>query len=123
MSAVNRVVSFKAGDHLYHLRFQHKDLRDACVAADKTIGELYDDKFRGWPYLIAFGIRWKHDKITLDDACKIIDRWLDDGNEFGELGFKLLDALKASGYIRVEKAEEESAGDSGKAQSLDTPAL
>jgi hypothetical protein len=103
------------------LRFNHKDLRDLVKDTDRSIGELFSDAFNGWPYLLLYGLRWQDLKISLDRCSELIDGWrdahADDQYPLNSLGQALLDALNASGFVRIEAEEplkdETAEGDAG----------
>lgn len=106
------------------LRFNHKDLRDVCKDTGKSIGELFTDPFGGWPYLLLYGLRWQDLSLSLDRCSELIDGWrdthADEKAPLQSLGQKLLDALNASGFVKIEaegKLEDESGGPEGNAQS------
>jgi len=88
------------------LRFKHKDLRDVVDATKKPIGDLFMDPFNGWPHLLLYGLRWQDLKLTLDKCSEFIDLWveqhIDEKTPMDSLGQKLLDALNASGFIRIQ---------------------
>ena len=92
------------------LRFKHKDLRDIVRESGKSIGELFNDPFNGWPYLLLYGLRWQDLKLSLDKASEFIDGWVEEhGDEkfpMDSLGQVLLDALNASGFIRIVAESE-----------------
>jgi hypothetical protein len=87
------------------LRFRHKDLRDVVEATKKPIGDLFVDPFNGWPYLMLYGLRWQDLKLSLDKCSEFIDLWIENhGDEqmpMDSLGQKLLDALNASGFVKI----------------------
>jgi hypothetical protein len=98
-------------DQRRKLRYKHKDLRDVCAESGKSLGELMHDPFGGWPYLLRFGLRWQDLTVTLDKASEFIDLWLDepdpeDKNQtprtMDQLGLRLLDALNASGFVKIQ---------------------
>jgi hypothetical protein len=88
------------------LRYKHKDLRDVCEATKKDIGQLFNDPFNGWPYLLLYGLRWQDLKLTLDKCSEFIDLWVerhqDEKFPMQSMGSTLLEALNASGFIRIE---------------------
>ena len=99
------------------LRFNHKDLRDVVKDSGQSIGELFSDPFCGWPYLLQYGLRWQDLSVSLDRCSELIDGWRDSHSDekapLTSLGEKLLEALNASGFIRIEaesKLEDEPEG-------------
>ena len=90
------------------LRFKHKDFRDCVKESGKSVGELFFDTFGGWPYLLLYGLRWQDLQLNLDKCSDLIDGWMeahkDEEAPLNSLGQKILDALNASGFVRI-KAE------------------
>ena len=88
------------------LRFNHKDLRDVCKDTGKSIGELFSDPFSGWPYLMLYGLRWQDLSVSVDRCSELIDGWRDshpdDKTPLQSLGQKLIEALNASGFVKIE---------------------
>jgi hypothetical protein len=103
------------------LRFNHKDLRDVVKESGQPIGQLFSDPFGGWPYLMQFGLRWQDISITLDRCSELIDGWRDSHADeempLNSLGQALLDALNASGFVKIEAEsplkDDEPTGDLG----------
>lgn len=96
-------------DQRRKLRFKHKDLRDMVTESGKSIGELMMDSFAGWPYVLRFGLRWQDLKVSLDKASEFIDLWLEEPDPetqqprtMDQLGLILLEALNASGFIKIQ---------------------
>jgi hypothetical protein len=94
------------------LRFRHKDLRDVAESTKRTIKELLDDPWNGWPYLLLYGLRESDPRMTLDKASELIDKWCDSHpNEelpMNSLGQKLREAFEKAGFIRPKSADEEA---------------
>jgi hypothetical protein len=92
------------------LRFRHKDLRDAVESTKKSIRELLDDPWGGWPYLLYYGLREQDPKITLDKSSALIDAWCeshpDEEAPMNSLGGKLREAFEAAGFIRSKPQED-----------------
>lgn len=109
-------------DRKRKLKFRHRDLRDAVEKTGKSIGELFQDPFGGWAYLLLFGLRYEDLNISLDKASDFIDRWIDEPDPetktprtLDDLGLKLLDALNASGFVKIKAdgAGKDGDGDEG----------
>jgi hypothetical protein len=107
------------------LRFRHKDLRDAVLASNKSVGELFTDSFGGWPYLLLYGLRWFDPKMSLDKASELIEQWVETpdpktgtARELNDLGHILLEGLKASGFIKIEDAPKD---DDASAEGNESP--
>jgi hypothetical protein len=103
------------------LRFKHRDLRDAVTASGKSIGELYSDAFGGWPYLLLYGLRWQDLGLTLDKCSDFIDTWVDaraatEKTPLDAMGKLLLDALNATGFVRIEAEGKLGDGAEGNAK-------
>ena len=114
MAADQDFVRVTFDEHRRKLRFKHRDLRDAVKQSGQSIGDLFQDPFGGWPYLLLMGLRFGDHKMTLDKASEFIDLWVngdEDRNipkrELGDLGMILLDALNASGFITLSNEAPE----------------
>lgn len=88
------------------LRFKHRDLRDAVKDSGKAIGDLFNDPFGGWAYLLLYGLRWQDLKLSLDKCSDFIDGWMEAhaSEKFPLEGMSvlLLEALNASGFIKIQ---------------------
>lgn len=93
------------------LRYRHNDLADLEVVSGKGLGELMTGQsFHGIRLLLQFGLRWQDPKMTLVRAGECAQAWLDQGRTLEQLADVVLDALRASGFIR-DAAAGEAAGD------------
>lgn len=92
------------------LRFNHRDIRDVCMETNKSIGQLFGDAFTGWPYLLLYGLRWQDLNISLDRCSELIDGWRDahpdEKAPLHSLGQKILEALNASGFVKIEAEDK-----------------
>ena len=88
------------------LRYNHKDLRDLVKDSGQPIGALFQDAFGGWPYLLLYGLRWQDLQLSLDLMSELIDGWrdahADEQYPLNSLGEKLLEAVNASGFVKIE---------------------
>lgn len=88
------------------LRYKHRDLRDVVKESGKPIGELFQDAFFGWPYLLLYGLRWQDLQLNLDKCSEFIDYWVekhaDEKYPMQSLGEKILEALNKSGFVKIE---------------------
>jgi hypothetical protein len=113
MAEVVRLTLGPDGDkqERHKIRFRHRDLRDVVDVTGKSVIDLLNDPFGGWPYLLQFGMRLYDPKVTKDGASDLIDRWLEDNpaNEFSKIGDLLMRALENSGFIKFPKASEDGA--------------
>jgi hypothetical protein len=98
-------------DIVRKLRFKHKDLRDLVQTTGKSIGELFSDPFAGWPHILLYALRHQDLKLTIDKCSEFIDLWVEENPSddprrmpLDSLGEKILEALNASGFVRI-KAE------------------
>lgn len=93
------------------LSYEHKDLRDASAASGRSFMDLAGDPFNGWPYLLLYGLRWQGDRtVTLDRCSAFIDQWVkehkdDEKPPMESLSDLLMEALVASGFVRLPKPE------------------
>jgi hypothetical protein len=92
------------------LVFRQQDLRDVVTATKRTVGDLFDDPFAGWPYLIQYGLRLQDNRITLNQASEFMDNWVDmpdpetkEERTLDQLRDVLLEALSASGFVKITK--------------------
>jgi hypothetical protein len=114
-------IQFHAGKgNRLKLQFKHKDLRDAVNQSKKSIHDLFTDSFGGWPYLLWAGLRHMDPRMSIDKASEYIDAWCNTPDPalpldhpdamkprtMDALGFLLLDALNASGFVRIDPVEE-----------------
>ncbi len=114
-------LEFKKGER-YKLRFRHNELRQlservktAYNDPKATIDALLSDPFGGWPYLLQVALSGQLPDLTIDDTSDLIDKWVDEGNEFKGIRLKLQDALVAAGYLSRPKKDEPDPNDSGPA--------
>lgn len=104
------LVTFHANGKPYSLKYRHKNLKDVVARTGKSITQLFEDPFDGWPHLLAEGLRHQHPRITADDACELIDAWMDDGHELKDIQDKVLDALTETGYLKKSGGDESAEG-------------
>jgi hypothetical protein len=92
----------------YKIVFRTRDLRDVTENTGKSVFDLLNDPFGGWPHLLHYGLRFAHPKITKDGAADLIDKWKDDDpeHEYSKIGELLMQALEASGFVKFPKAGE-----------------
>lgn len=96
----------------YKIVARAMDLRDVCETTGKSVFDLLNDPFAGWPYLLQFFLRESFPRLTKNDVSAIVDRWLKDGNEYDQLGKMLMQALENGRFVSFPKAsEEESEGE------------
>jgi hypothetical protein len=114
VAEVVRLVFGAGKDQVRHkIAYRHRDLRDVVDVTGKSVVDLLNDPFGGWPYLLQFGRRQYDPKVTKDQASDLIDAWLDDhpDNEFSKIGDLLMQALENSKFIKFPKATESKAGE------------
>lgn len=92
------------------LRFRHNDLADLEMQSGKGLSELMTSmSMHGIRLLLCYGLRWQdkpNEKMTPTKAGELIDAWMANGKTFAELTQKMLDGLRASGYLDDEPADE-----------------
>lgn len=98
-------LAFKNGDR-FKIKFRHNDMRQVVEQTKRSIGDLLDDQFGGWPYLLMAGLRQQHPRITVTDASNYIDQLIGEGMPMRDIGMKLVDAAVAAGYIELERPEK-----------------
>jgi hypothetical protein len=102
----------------YKIVYRTRDLRDVTENTGKSVFDLLNDPFGGWPHLLHYGLRFAHPKITKDGAADLIDKWRADDpevNEYAKLGELLMQALEASGFVKFPKAGDVKDDDAGEA--------
>jgi hypothetical protein len=101
----------------YKIVYRTRDLRDVTENTGKSVFDLLNDPFGGWPHLLHYGLRFAHPKITKDNAADLIDRWKDDdpANEYAKIGELLMQALENSGFVKFPKAGEVKEDEAGEA--------
>jgi hypothetical protein len=117
-------------DQTRKLRFKHKDLRDMVADSGKPLGELLTDAFNGWPYILRYGLRWQDLKVSLDKASEFIDIWIEEPDPktgekrtLDQLGLVLLDALNASGFVKIQAEKPLDDKADGLDEGNDQPAV
>jgi hypothetical protein len=97
----------------YKIVARAMDLRDVCETTGKSVFDLLNDPFAGWPYLLQFFLRQDYPRLTKNDVANIVDKWLKDGNEYDQLGKMLMQALENGRFVSFPKgsAEEEVEGE------------
>jgi hypothetical protein len=100
----------------YKIVYRTRDLRDVTENTGKSVFDLLNDPFGGWPHLLHYGLRFAHPKITKDGAADLIDKWKDDdqANEYAKLGEMLMQALENSGFVKFPKAGDVKEDDAGE---------
>ena len=105
------------------LRFRHNDLADLEVASGKGLAELMSGmSFHGIRLLLMYGLRWQDAKMTVSRAGDLAQAWLDKGLGIEGLVEKLLDGLRASGFIKADESDQGGAEDGEGNGSPETPA-
>lgn len=101
----------------YKIVARAMDLRDVCETTGKSVFDLLNDPFAGWPYLLQFFLRESFPRFTKNDVAALIDRWLKDGNEYDQLGKMLMQALENGRFVSFPKSSEEDGEGEAAAQS------
>jgi hypothetical protein len=112
-------------DKVRKLKVRHQYLREAREVTNKSIHELVQDPFGGYPYLLRALLQPTDQTITLNRASELIDLWCDRGKKLDDLGQHLVRAL--ADYLHIEMTptddEEEDAAKAGTAvPNADSPA-
>jgi hypothetical protein len=67
---------------------------------------LFSDPFGGWPYLLLYGLRWQDLSVSVDRCSELMDGWRDSHPDekapLQSLGQTLIEALNASGFVKIE---------------------
>lgn len=89
------------------LRFRHNDLADLEVTSGKGIAELMSGmSFHGIRLLLCYGLRWQDAKMTPSKAGELAQAWIEKGLGVEQLVEKILDALRASGFLKANDGDE-----------------
>lgn len=107
------------------LKARHRFLREAVRVSGRSISELLNDPFGGWPYLLQATVNAKTvQPITLDKASDLIDIYRDKHQSIEGLATVLAKLL--SDYVKVEATptteEDEAAEAAGEAPKAGSPA-
>ncbi len=85
------------------LKCKHKHIRDAVRASGKSVIELLNDPFGGWPFLLSAllipGTKFD-ENMSLDKASDLIDTFVEKHGSLKDLGAGLSQAL--AGYLNIE---------------------
>ncbi len=97
---------------------RHKYIREAVRQSGKSISELVNDPFGGYPFLIQalLAPRWiDKEPLTLDKASDLIDTYVDENHSMHGLTRALVQSL--SGYLHIEQqpTDDEEPVTEGKA--------
>ncbi len=104
------------------LQYRHQDLRDVVATTGKQVEELLRDPFYGWAHLLQFGLRFQDPKITLNKTSELIDLWVekhsDEPNAMDGLGAKLIEALEASNFLKIQRMDSGEESGNGRPTSV-----
>jgi hypothetical protein len=111
-------------DRVRKLKVKHKHIRDAVRASGKSVGELLNDPFGGYPFLLqalllpgaAVG-----ESVSLDKASDLIDVYIEKHGNIEGLTKALVQAL--SGYLRIELTPSDEEDPTSEGTSPNEPAL
>ena len=114
-------IDFGDGKGPRKLKCRHKFIRDVVRTSGKSISELINDPFGGYPFLLqALLAPVSRDGISLDQASALIDSYLDANHDIAGLTKALIQAL--SGYLNIEMTPtEDETGEDGIAPNADSP--
>lgn len=98
------------------LKAEHRFLREARRQSNKSIQELLNDPFDGYPWLLQALLeldnKANEPTLTLNRASELIDIYLKKGGKMPELGQALLNCVSAYMGIEHRPAEGEDPNDS-----------
>jgi hypothetical protein len=102
------------------LKCKHRHIRDAVRESGRSITDLLNDPFGGYPYVLrALLLPGAQDEsITIDRASDLIDIYLEKNKSIEGLSRALVQALQA--YLHIEAAPVE--GDEDQAPNAGAPA-
>jgi hypothetical protein len=103
------------------LKCRHKFLREAVRVSGKSVTELINDPFGGYPYLLQALLQpGSTEGITLDKASDLIDSYLDAHNNIKGLTTALVQVI--SGYLQIEMTPtEDEESEDGTVPNADSP--
>lgn len=102
------------------LKARHKFIRDAVNNSGKSIAQLVNDPFGGYPYILQALLQpGSRDTITLDKASELIDAYLDRHESIDGLTKGIIECL--SGYLHIEVTPADSEEDEGNEATPATP--
>ena len=105
------------------LKCKHKHIRDAVRASGKSVVELLNDPFGGWPFLLSAllipGVAMD-EAMSLDKASDLIDIFVEKHGSLKGLGTGLSQAL--AGYLHIEiTPSEDEKDEEGNTPNVATP--
>jgi hypothetical protein len=94
---------------------RHEYMREAVRMSGKSITELMDDPFYGYGYvlwaLLQPGAQGTSERIDLNKASRLIDKFFDNGGTLKELNGHL--SLAVESYLRIESTPTEDEEEDG----------
>ncbi len=107
------------------LKCKHKHIRDAVRASGKSVIELLNDPFGGWPFLLSAlllpGTKFD-ENMSLDKASDLIDTFVEKHGSLKDLGAGLSQAL--AGYLNIELTPADDETDAeGNVPNADSPVV
>jgi hypothetical protein len=106
-------------DKVRKLKVQHRYLRQACQSSGKSIVELVNDPFGGYPYVLQALLlpTWIDDKpCSIDKASDLIDAYVEKAGGLDGLTKAFIQLLQ--GYLHIETTP---ASDEDPEKNEDTP--
>jgi len=114
---MRNIVAFHVKGRPYALKFRSKVLYDLTKRGGKTVIDLMQDPFGGWPDLLWAGLLKDHPDLTVANTSGLIDAFVDEGKDYSEIGKFLRQALEEAGFLPKDKEDED--GPEGNAKSPD----
>jgi hypothetical protein len=107
------------------LKCKHKYIRDAVRTSGKSVVELLNDPFGGWPFLLSALLMPGADVnegIGIDKASDLIDIFVEKHGSMKPLSDGLVQALSA--YLRIELTPTDDEKDEeGNLPNADSPVM
>jgi hypothetical protein len=103
------------------LKARHRHVRDARIESDKTVIELLQDPWGGYPYLLRALLRHREPNLSLDDASNLIDDWMDNNPSMEGLTKAITSALANYMHIELTPSDEEKTEAEGNAEAPAEP--
>jgi hypothetical protein len=108
-------------DRSRKLKCKHRYMREAVRASGKSILELLNDPFGGYPFLLQALLQAGSAKaISIDEASDLIDTYVEKHGSMTGLTEGLIKAVSSYMHLEVTPTEDE-ADEDGNLPNVDTP--
>jgi hypothetical protein len=116
---MRNIVAFHVKGRPYALKFGSKNLYDLTKRGGKSVIELMQDPFGGWPDLLMAGLQKDHPDLNMNNVSRLIDEFVSE-KDYSEMGKLLRQGLEEAGFLPKDEDDEPAdASAEGKATSPD----